>query len=56
MTPTITVRQVVSTRIPTRWGTFQVLGFEREILNGSRRVETALALVMGDLTDGAPLG
>ena len=50
-----TIRQVASTRIPTRWGVFQTLGFEREILNGSRRVETALAMVLGDLTEGAPL-
>jgi 3,4-dihydroxy-2-butanone 4-phosphate synthase/GTP cyclohydrolase II len=49
------VRQVVSTRMPTRWGLFRTLGFEREILNGTRRVETALALVLGDLTEGAPL-
>jgi 3,4-dihydroxy-2-butanone 4-phosphate synthase/GTP cyclohydrolase II len=34
---------------------FQALAFEREILNGTRRVETALALVLGDLTEGAPL-
>src|SRR5439155_8576005 len=50
-----TVRRVVSTRMPTRWGDFQALGFEREIANGTRRVETALALVLGDLTEGAPL-
>ena len=50
-----TVRRVVSTRMPTRWGVFQTLGFEREIANGTRRVETALALVLGDLTEGAPL-
>src|SRR5258708_33839987 len=55
MTPTSTVRRVVSTRMPTRWGAFQILGFEREILNGSRRVESALAMVLGDLTEGAPL-
>ncbi len=55
MTPKITIRQVASTCMPTRWGTFQVLGFERVILNGSRHVETALAMVMGDLADGAPL-
>ena len=55
MTPTITVRQIASTRMPTRWGVFQIFGFEREILNGSRHVETAMAMVMGDLTDGAPL-
>src|SRR5262245_55702822 len=55
MTPIITVRRVVSTCMPTRWWEFQLLGFEREILNGSRRVDTALALVLGDLTEGAPL-
>ena len=55
MTPTITVRRVVSTQMPTRWGAFEIVGFEREILNGSRRVETALAIVLGDLTEGAPL-
>src|SRR6266700_5288274 len=55
MTPAITVRQIASTRMPTKWGVFQIFGFEREILNGSRHVETAMAMVMGDLTDGAPL-
>ena len=49
------VRQVVSARMPTRWGLFRTLGFEREILNGTRRIETALALVLGDLTEAAPL-
>ena len=50
-----TVRRVVSTRMPTKWGEFQTLGFEREISN---RVETALAIVIGDpgdLTAEAPL-
>ncbi len=55
MTPTSTVRRVVSTRMPTRWGAFRILGFEREILNGSCPVETALAMILGDLTEGAPL-
>ena len=55
MTTTSTVRRVASTRMPTRWGTFQIVGFERVILNGTQRVETALAMVMGDLTEGAPL-
>jgi 3,4-dihydroxy 2-butanone 4-phosphate synthase/GTP cyclohydrolase II len=31
------------------------LGFERDILNGTRRVETALALILGDVTAGVPL-
>ena len=50
-----TVRRVVSTRMPTKWGVLQTLGFEREISN---RVETALAIVIGDsgdLTAEAPL-
>ena len=35
-----TVRQIVSTRIPTKWGpVFRVLGFERDVSNGSRKVE-----------------
>ena len=50
-----TVRQVVSTRLPTRWGMFQALGFEREAVNGIGRIETALAFVMGDPVEGAPL-
>ena len=50
-----TLRRIVSTRMPTRWGTFQTLGFERKLSNSSARVETALAIVMGDVTQGAPL-
>src|SRR6266576_4760683 len=50
-----TVRRVASTRMPTRWGMFRALGFERDILNGVHRVETAVALVLGDVTKGVPL-
>src|SRR5882724_9728274 len=50
-----TVRRVASTQMPTRWGMFRAVGFERDILNGVHRVETALALVLGDLTAGVPL-
>src|SRR6201990_2258807 len=50
-----TLRRVVSTRMPTRWGMFQTLGFERKVSNGSARVETAHAIVMGDVTQGTPL-
>ena len=41
--------------MPTRWGTFQTLGFERKLSNGRAPVETALAIVMGDVTHGTPL-
>jgi GTP cyclohydrolase II len=47
--------RIASSRIPTKWGTFDVIGFERDVSNGVQRVETALALVMGDLTRGVPL-
>jgi GTP cyclohydrolase II len=50
-----TLWRIASTRMPTRWGMFDAIGFERDISNGTRRVETALALVMGDLTEGVPL-
>jgi 3,4-dihydroxy 2-butanone 4-phosphate synthase/GTP cyclohydrolase II len=34
---------------------FDAIGFERDVANGTRRVETALAIVMGDPTEGVPL-
>src|SRR4051812_31349517 len=50
-----TLWRIVSTRMPTRWGMFDAIGFERDVPNGTRRVETALAIVMGNLTERAPL-
>jgi GTP cyclohydrolase II len=47
--------RIASARMPTRWGMFDAIGFERDMSNGTQRVETALAIVMGDLTKGAPL-
>ena len=47
--------RVASTRMPTKWGMFEAIGFERDISNGTQRVETALAMVMGDPTEGVPL-
>jgi GTP cyclohydrolase II len=47
--------RIASARMPTRWGMFDAIGFERDVSNGTRRVETALAIVMGDPTAGAPL-
>ena len=46
-------RRVVSAHLPTRWGEFEALGFRRITSNG--RAETALAVVLGDLTNGVPL-
>jgi 3,4-dihydroxy-2-butanone 4-phosphate synthase/GTP cyclohydrolase II len=48
------IRRVVSAQLPTRCGPFEILGFERDVLAG-RRVETALAIVIGDPTQGVPL-
>src|SRR5260370_10118161 len=48
------LRRVVSTRLPTSSGLFQIVGFERE--TPSRRpVETALGILLGDLTENARL-
>src|ERR1700726_728974 len=49
------LRHIVSTRMPTKWGMFDAIGVERDISNGTRRVESALAIVMGDVTEGVPL-
>jgi GTP cyclohydrolase II len=49
------VWRIASARMPTRWGMFEAIGFERDVSNGTRRVETALALVMCDPSEGTPL-
>jgi 3,4-dihydroxy-2-butanone 4-phosphate synthase/GTP cyclohydrolase II len=50
-----TLRHVASTVMPTRWGPFQTIAFERLESDRSGRTDTALAMVLGDLTEGAPL-
>ena len=47
--------RVAATRMPTKWGMFSAIGFEHEVSNCSQRAETALAIVLGELTSGAPL-
>lgn len=50
------IRKVATADFPTRWGKFQILGFEGEFGNDSaRRRETAVALIMGDLRSKPPL-
>src|SRR5271167_1502861 len=49
------IRRIAYTQIPTRWGVFQTMAFERDTPGENRPVETALALIMGDGTRGAPL-
>jgi GTP cyclohydrolase II len=46
------VRRIVSTRLPTKSGLFQLVGYERE---SPGKIETALALMLGDLAQGAPI-
>jgi 3,4-dihydroxy-2-butanone 4-phosphate synthase/GTP cyclohydrolase II len=48
------LRRVASTRLPTRWGVFQTIGFERDLPN-SRDVETAIVIILGELSDDPPL-
>jgi 3,4-dihydroxy 2-butanone 4-phosphate synthase / GTP cyclohydrolase II len=47
--------RVATARMPTKWGMFHAIGFKREIAGGVPGVETALAIVMGDLSEDAPL-
>lgn len=45
-------RQVADASLPTEWGEFRALGFER-LIHG--KVETAMALIMGDISKRPPL-
>jgi GTP cyclohydrolase II len=48
------VKKMAEAELPTRWGSFRIFGFEGGGFEGSvvgeRRVDTAVALVMGDVT------
>jgi GTP cyclohydrolase II len=48
------IRQVAATELPTRWGVFRAVGFERW-QPGQRSAESALVLVLGDPSLQAPL-
>jgi GTP cyclohydrolase II len=50
------VQQIASADFPTRWGKFRIYGFRAEFgSDGNRRVEEAVALVMGDVRSVPPL-
>ena len=50
------VQQLASADFPTRWGKFRIYGFRAEFgSDGNRRVEEAVALVMGDVHSAPPL-
>src|SRR5579863_7192445 len=48
------IRQVAATKLPTHWGVFRALGFERQI-PGQRSPETAIVLVLGEPSERVPL-
>jgi GTP cyclohydrolase II len=50
------IQSVASAEFPTRWGKFRIHGFRAEFgSDGNRRVEEAVALVMGDIHSTPPL-
>jgi GTP cyclohydrolase II len=49
-----TIRRVASTVLPTKWGAFQTIGFERP-QEGRGYAETAIALILDDPTKTVPL-
>src|SRR5690349_21979046 len=48
------IRKVAEADFPTRWGHFRILGFEGEA-DERGKVETAVALVIGDYASATPL-
>src|SRR5437879_12308376 len=48
------IRRVVSTHLPTVFGVFDLIGFERANID-KREPETALLMTLGDLQDAVPL-
>jgi GTP cyclohydrolase II len=46
--------RVATARMPTKWGMFDAAAFARTT-NGIAQIDTALALIMGDLSGEAPL-
>lgn len=53
---TPTVEQVASADFPTRWGQFRIFGFRGQTgVDGNKRVEEAVAVVMGDVQSAPPL-
>ncbi len=50
------VQQIAAADFPTRWGKFRIYGFRGEFgTDGERRVEEAVALVMGEVRAATPL-
>jgi 3,4-dihydroxy-2-butanone 4-phosphate synthase/GTP cyclohydrolase II len=50
-----TVRRLGCTRLATKWGIVQAIGFRRELFNPTRRTESAVALLFGEMPGNLPL-
>jgi GTP cyclohydrolase II len=48
------IRQVAATKLPTCWGVFRMLGFERQSM-AQHSPETAIVLVLGEPSGRVPL-
>jgi GTP cyclohydrolase II len=48
----LSMRCIANTYLPTKWGRFRALGFERP---AECKLETAIVLIMGDVMSGTPL-
>jgi GTP cyclohydrolase II len=63
--PLVNVHKVADADFPTRWGQFRILGFEGTRIDAepcspgtvpvAKKIESAVALVMGDLEQGPPV-
>jgi GTP cyclohydrolase II len=63
--PFVSVKKIADADFPTRWGHFRILGFEGIVTNPqpcndampapATRVESAVALVMGDIHSASPI-
>ena len=63
--PFLSIRKMADADFPTRWGQFRILGFEGVVENPqscnvdmpapARRVESAVALIMGDIYSAPPI-
>src|SRR6266852_2088354 len=54
MSSSPTIRKVAEADFPTRWGHFRILGFEGGE-DAAGKIETAVALVLGDYANATPL-
>src|ERR1700694_1160284 len=49
-------RRIASTRLPTKWGPFEAIGYAQDLANANGQTNSALALILGDINAvNAPL-